>query len=65
MKINEIRALGTVELVKELDNTYRELFNLRLRLATKQLVNVKEIGRVRNKLARIKTVIRERELSGA
>ncbi len=62
MRIQEIRVLSLEELKKQLDEAYRELFNLRFRLATKQLVNYQEIRNVRKKIARIKTIIREREL---
>ena len=62
MKIKEIRALSAEELVKHLEETHQELFNLRFRLATKQLVNHREIPRVKKKIARLKTIIREREL---
>lgn len=62
MKINEIRSLTSEELRKELDGAYQELLNLRFRRATRQLVNLHEIGNVRKKVARMKTVLREREL---
>ena len=62
MKTDEIRAFSTEELVKQLEEANQELFNLRFRLATKQLVNHREIPRVEKKLARLKTIIREREL---
>ena len=62
MKVIEIRTLNTDELKKRLDESYRELFNLRFRLATKQLSNYHEIRNVRKKIAKIKTVMREREL---
>ncbi len=62
MKIEEIRALSPEELVKQLEATHQELFNLRFRLATKQLVNHREIRRVKKEIARLKTIIREREL---
>ena len=62
MKVDEIRALGNEELVKQLEATYQELFNLRFRLATKQLVNHREIPRVKEKIARMKTIMKEREL---
>ena len=62
MKVEEIRALSTGELKKQLEEAYQELFNLRLRLATKQLVNHREIPRARKKIARLKTIAREREL---
>ena len=63
MKIDEIRLLGDEGLQAKLEETYEELFNLRFRLATRQLVNHCEIPKVKRKIARIKTVLRERELS--
>ena len=60
--IQEIRALSSEELKKQLDGAYRELLNLRFRLATKQLVNYHEIRNVMKRIARIKTIMREREL---
>ena len=62
MKVEEIRALSTEELAKQLEATHEELFNLRFRLATKQLVNHREILRVRRQIARLETIMREREL---
>ena len=62
MKLEEIRALGDEVLVKQLEDAHQELFNLRFRLETKQLVNHRELSRARKQIARIKTVIREREL---
>ena len=62
MKIEEIRALSVEELAKQLEAVHQELFGLRFRLATKQLVNHREIPRVEKKIARLKTVMREREL---
>lgn len=61
MRIQEIRALSSEELKKQLDESYRELLNLRFRLATKQLVNQHEIRNVRKRVARMKTILRERE----
>ena len=60
MKIEEIRALGPEELVKKLETTRQDLFNLRLRLSTKQLVNHREIPRVKRDIARMETVLKER-----
>ena len=62
MKVEEIRALSTEELAKQLEAAYRELFDLRFRLATKQLVNHRELPMVEKKIARLKTIMREREL---
>lgn len=61
MKIEEVRALTTEELKKQLEEAHQELFNLRFRLATKQLVNHRELPRVKKKIATLKTLIRERE----
>jgi len=63
LKVEEIRTLGTEELAKHLESAHQELFNVRFRLATKQLVNHREIRRVKKNIARLKTIIRERELS--
>jgi len=62
LEVEEIRALSTEELAKRLESAHQELFNLRFRLATKQLVNHREIPRVKKTIARLKTMIREREL---
>ncbi len=63
MKVEEIRALNNDELLKQLEETHQELFNLRFRLTTRQLVNYREIPRVKKKIAQLKTIIRERELN--
>ena len=63
MKVEEVRALSDKELEKQLEEAHQELFNLRFRLATKQLVNHRELPRVKKKIARLKTIIRERELA--
>jgi large subunit ribosomal protein L29 len=64
VKVEEIRALAPAELAKRLEEAQQELFNLRLRLATKQLVNHREVSRVKKEIARLKTIMRERELAG-
>ena len=62
MKVDEIRALSSDELAKQLEAAHQELFNLRFRLSTKQLVNHREIPKVKKRIAAIKTILREREL---
>jgi large subunit ribosomal protein L29 len=62
LKVSEIRALDSRELQKQLEEAHQELFNLRFRLATRQLVNHREIPRVKRKIARLNTILREREL---
>ncbi len=62
MKATEIRSLNDAELKKQIEEARQELFNLRFRLATRQLVNHREVMRTRRKIARILTIMREREL---
>jgi len=62
VKASEIRALNNEELLTNLEETHEELFNLRFRLATRQLGNHREIPRVKRRIARIETILREREL---
>jgi large subunit ribosomal protein L29 len=62
VKLEEMKALGKEGLAKQLEEAHQELFNLRFRLATKQLVNHRELSRVRKQIARLETLIREREL---
>ena len=62
MKASEIRTLNNEELLAKLDEAHEELFKLRFRLATRQLGNHREIPRVKKRIARIKTILREREL---
>ena len=65
MEIDDLRGLEGEELLTELQGTRRELMNLRFRAATMQLSNVSEIRKTRKRIARINTVLRERELAGA
>ena len=65
MEIDDLRALTDVELTEELEESQRALMNLRFRDATMQLANVREIKKTRTRIARINTLIRERELAGA
>jgi large subunit ribosomal protein L29 len=62
VKVEEIRALSLEELAKQLEAAHKELFDLRLRLAIKKLVNHREVRVVRKKIARLNTIMREREL---
>lgn len=63
MKINKIREMSSPELEKELGELKTELFKLRFSLATNGLDNPLKIKEVRKDIARIKTVLRERELA--
>ncbi|MDO4541602.1 MAG: 50S ribosomal protein L29 [Bacillota bacterium] len=64
MKMKEINEMTREELNKKVEDLKGELFNLRFRLATGQLDNPMVIKEVKRNIARVKTVIRERELSG-
>jgi large subunit ribosomal protein L29 len=56
--------MSSEELTKQLQAANRELFDLRLKATTKQLVNHRDIPKTRRKIAVIQTIIRERELAG-
>ncbi|HIM78840.1 MAG: 50S ribosomal protein L29 [SAR202 cluster bacterium MP-SInd-SRR3963457-G2] len=62
MLINEIRALSDEQLGEELEKTSRELMDLRFRAATNQLPDSNLPRSVRKSIARLRTVIRERQL---
>jgi len=62
MLINEIRAQTDEQLKEELEKTSRELMDLRFRAATNQLPDSNVPRTVRKSIARLKTVIRERQL---
>jgi len=62
MKAEEIRDLTDEELSRKLDDLKEELFNLRFQMATGQLDNPMRMKHVRKDIARVKTVMREREL---
>lgn len=62
MKAQELRDLSTEELRRRLDDAYQELFNLRFQWATGQLKNHARMTQVKRDIARLKTVLREREL---
>ena len=64
-KVQELTGMDDDKLAKELADTYRQLFTLRLQVATRQLQNVKMIGETKRKIARIKTIQRQRELVAA
>jgi len=64
-KTAEWRNMDTEELESRLDETRRELFNLRFQLVTGQLDNNARIGQMRRQVARIETLLREREIEAA
>ena len=62
MKIKEIKDMTSDELKTNLNSLKEELFNLRFQLATGQLDNSMRVKDVRKSIARVLTVMREREL---
>ncbi|MBT3943291.1 MAG: 50S ribosomal protein L29 [Chloroflexi bacterium] len=65
MNIDEVRGLSHDELVKELEEQQRGMMNLRFRKATLQLQDSSELKTARRTIARIRTVLREREIAEA
>ncbi len=64
MKLSEIRDKTVAELNEELVALKEELFRLRFQHATNQLENPLQLRRVKRDIARVKTILRERELQG-
>ena len=62
MKINKIREMSSLDLEKELSELKSELFKLRFSLATNGLDNPIKIKEVKKDIARINTILRQREL---
>ena len=65
MELNKIREMTDVELSAELDKMKQELFNLRFQHVTGQLDNPVKMREVKRNIARVKTIIREKELEKA
>ena len=63
MELNKMREMTEVELNAELDNMKKELFNLRFQHVTGQLENPVKLRETKRDIARVKTVIREKELA--
>ena len=63
MKASEIRNLSVQELNEKLSDLKSELFNLRFQHAINQLENPMRLGVVKKDIARVKTIIREKELA--
>ena len=63
MKINEIKDLTNEELNQKVEELKAELFNLRFQHATNQLDNPRVITEVKRTIARVKTILRDRELN--
>ena len=63
-EVKELRGVAYAELERRLDQAHEELFNLRFRHAARQLANYQEMPRVKRRIARITTLMRERQLGG-
>jgi large subunit ribosomal protein L29 len=63
MNASDFRNMTNAELAGKLDDAYQELFNLRFQRASGQLSNTARYGEVRKNIARMKTILRERELA--
>lgn len=64
MKANEIRKLSTEEINTKINESKEELFNLRMKQATGSLEKSSRIRELRKQVARMKTILKERELDG-
>lgn len=64
MKMEEIRNLSSEEITKKIEDSQEELFNLRFSQATGSLEKPSRIKELRKLVARMKTVLKERELNG-
>ena len=64
MKASDLKELTVEELQTKLTELKEELFNLRFQLAVNQLENSNRIGAVKKDIARVSTVLRQRELDG-
>ena len=62
MKATEIRKMSTAELETKLKDLKKDLFTLRMQHATNQLDNPLQIAAVKKEIARVKTILREKEL---
>ena len=60
-EIKEVRSLSVEKLEEKLQELEKDLFMLRMQLATNQLDNPMQIAAVKKDIARIKTIIREKE----
>ncbi len=65
MSAQELHSSTNADLANKLDDAYQEMFNLRFQKATGKLTNTARVKAVRKEIARMKTILRERELKGA
>ena len=64
MDVQDIRKMNREDLSKEMEDSHKELMALRFGAAARQLNDSSQISKVRKKIARLNTVIREREILG-
>ncbi len=64
MDVSELRAMSDADLREQFAESKRELFNLRMQLAARQLENFRRIREVRRDVARVLTVLGERSRAG-
>lgn len=60
MKASELRNKSDTDLKKELNSLLKAQFSLRMQIATQQLTNSSELGKVRRDIARVRTVLTEK-----
>ena len=61
-RADEIRRLSDSDVAKELEEAHRRLFSLRLRWMTRQESNYRQISQIKRRIARLKTIQKERQL---
>jgi large subunit ribosomal protein L29 len=64
-KTADVRKLSDADLVKEIEETHRRLFSMRLQRETRQLTNYQELPKMKRHIARLKTIQRQRDLTKA
>jgi large subunit ribosomal protein L29 len=64
-KTADVRKLSDADLLKEIEETHRRLFSMRLQRETRQLTNYQELPKMKRHIARLKTIQRQRELTKA
>jgi large subunit ribosomal protein L29 len=65
MKTRDVRSMTTDDIRRKMDETHEELFNLRFQFVMGQLEDYNRLSALRHDVARMKTILRERELAQA
>ncbi len=65
LEVDEIKAMTDEQLAVELDRLRRHLYDLRCQAVTEKLEDTSALGRSRKAIARIQTILRQRQLAGA